>query len=288
MPRIRTIKPEFPQSESIGRMSREARLCFILLWTIADDSGRTRGSSRMLASLLYPYDDDAPALIDSWLDELEGEHCIQRYKVEGQSYIQIDNWLAHQKIDKPTASKLPPLAKPREESPSAREESSGDLDLDLDLDQGPGPGTNSDPASAEPPAPIPPSSPKKRTPRHYEDPLKQAAYMTICSRDLGADGEPTYEWGPSSEQGLTRFVAHVRARASPEDEMGRAQSLLEVFERLRATSKDRFWREAPFSSQFVGSKGILDRLERQLEIEAKSGGASAEVDQFLRELEEAR
>ena len=59
MARIRTIKPEFPHSESMGRVSREARLCFILLWTIADDAGRLRGNSRMLASLLYPYDDDA-------------------------------------------------------------------------------------------------------------------------------------------------------------------------------------------------------------------------------------
>ena len=59
MARIRTIKPEFPQSESMGRVSRDARLCFVMLWTIADDSGRLRGNSRMLASLLFPYDDDA-------------------------------------------------------------------------------------------------------------------------------------------------------------------------------------------------------------------------------------
>jgi hypothetical protein len=76
MPRIRTIKPEFPQSQSTGRVSRDARLLFILLWTIADDVGRTRAASRMLASLLFPYDDDAPALIEGWLAELERELCI--------------------------------------------------------------------------------------------------------------------------------------------------------------------------------------------------------------------
>ncbi len=123
MPRIRTIKPEFPQSQSIGRVSREARLCFILLWTLADDSGRLRGHSRMLASLLYPYDDDAPARIPLWLDELEREGCIQRYEVNSDSYVSICNWLIHQKIDKPTKSKLPTpqessrgLANPRERS----------------------------------------------------------------------------------------------------------------------------------------------------------------------------
>ena len=108
MARIRTIKPEFPQSESMGRVSRESRLCFILLWTIADDSGRLRGNSRMLASLLYPYDIDAGKRIDGWLDELEKEKCIVRYKsATGDHYIAILNWSQHQKIDKPSKSKIP-------------------------------------------------------------------------------------------------------------------------------------------------------------------------------------
>lgn len=123
MARIRSIKPEFPQSESMGNVSRDARLTFIQLWTIADDEGRLRGNSRMLASLLFPYDDDAPGLIDAWLRELEAEGCIVRYKVGAQSYVQLCNWLIHQKIDKPSKSKIPPfdessrtLANPREVS----------------------------------------------------------------------------------------------------------------------------------------------------------------------------
>ena len=116
MARIRTIKPEFPQSESMGRVSRDARLLFVLLWTIADDSGRLRGNSRMLASLLFPYDDDAPKLITKWLDELVKESCIVLYIVDGQSYLQICNWLNHQKIDKPSPSKLPQFDSSREDS----------------------------------------------------------------------------------------------------------------------------------------------------------------------------
>lgn len=133
MPRIRTIKPEFPQSESMGRVSREARLCFVLLWTLADDSGRLRGNSRMLASLLFPYDNDASSLIDGWLLELEKEQCIVRYQIEGSAYLEICKWLNHQKIDKPSQSKIPPpsessriLANVLESSP-----------LDQGRDQGP-------------------------------------------------------------------------------------------------------------------------------------------------------
>jgi hypothetical protein len=133
--RIRTIKPEFPHSESMGRVSRDARLTFIELWTIADDSGRLRGNSRMLASLLFPYDDDAPGLIDTWLAELEASASIQRYQVDGASYIQICNWLSHQKIDKPTPSKLPQFVEPSRIVAKPREESSGDLDHGRD--QGP-------------------------------------------------------------------------------------------------------------------------------------------------------
>lgn len=133
MARIRTIKPEFPHSESMGHVSRESRLCFIMLWTIADDAGRLRGNSRMLASLLFPYDDDAKDHIDGWLAQLSKEGCIAQYEVNGTSYIQIENWGEHQKIDKPSASKIPPFDESSRMLANVRECSSADLDLDLDL-----------------------------------------------------------------------------------------------------------------------------------------------------------
>ena len=136
MPRIRTIKPEFPQSETIGRLSRDARLLFIQLWTFVDDSGRARAASRALASLLYPYDNDAPSLIEGWLAELEENYCIRRYEAAGKQYLDIPNWLKHQKIDRPSASRFPAF---REPSRALDEPSSGDLGprtLDLGKDLG--------------------------------------------------------------------------------------------------------------------------------------------------------
>jgi hypothetical protein len=129
MARIRTIKPEFKQSESIGRVSRDSRLTFVLMWTEADDSGRIRGSSRMLASILFPYDDDAPSLMDGWLSELEREHFIVRYVVDGTTYIQIYNWQKHQKIDKPSPSRIPAFV----ESSSNPREPSTPLPRTMDL-----------------------------------------------------------------------------------------------------------------------------------------------------------
>lgn len=120
------MKPEFPQSESMGRVSREARLCFILLWTQADDSGTLRGNSRMLASLLYPYDDDSKELVPVWLQELSIENCIEIHEVAGDRYIRICNWLKHQKIDKPSKSRFPDLS----ESSRILDESSRKIALD--------------------------------------------------------------------------------------------------------------------------------------------------------------
>lgn len=111
--RIRSIKPEFWESESLGRVSRDARLLFIGLWMIADDSGRARGgldeSSRFLARVLFPYDDDAKDQISCWLDELIKEGCVINYEVDGSHYLFIPKFLSHQRIDRPSKSKYPPF-----------------------------------------------------------------------------------------------------------------------------------------------------------------------------------
>ena len=111
MGRIRSIKPEFPQSETIGRLSREARLLFIQLWTIVDDAGRARGADRVLASVLYPYDADAIDLIGYWIEELVREGLIEQYESGGTTYVSVTNWLKHQKINRPSQARYPEPSK---------------------------------------------------------------------------------------------------------------------------------------------------------------------------------
>jgi len=114
--RIRSIKPEFWESESLGRVSREARLLFIGLFSCCDDVGRARASSRLLASRLFPYDEDAFKRLQGWISELEKQGCIRLYQVDGEAYLDIPKWQNHQKIDKPSASKLPSFDDVREDS----------------------------------------------------------------------------------------------------------------------------------------------------------------------------
>lgn len=204
MPRIRTIKPEFPQSESMGRVSRDARLLFIQLWTIADDFGRLRGNSRMLASLLYPYDDDAKDLIDGWLSELETEHCIQTYVIDGATYVQIQKWQDHQKVDKPTASRLPEysreFAKPRENSPRTMDLGPGPRTVDLDQDLGSGPIAK--PAT---PARVPPEIRETKTARIWD------SYSTAYRERYGA--EPIRNAKVSAQ--LANIVDRIGAEEAP-------------------------------------------------------------------------
>lgn len=186
MARIRTIKPEFPQSESMGRISRDARLLFIQMWTIADDSGRLRGNSRMLASLLFPYDDDAPGLIDQWIGELESESCVVRYVAGGQTYIQVCNWLIHQKIDKPSQSKIPPFDESSRILANPRECSS----LDQGRDQG-------EEGIGEPPLTPPPDGDGGEKPKRERKP--RVSLKTFIAKCVEAGEKPISEYRPLQE-----------------------------------------------------------------------------------------
>lgn len=264
MARIRSLKPDFPQSESMGRVSRDARLLFIELWTISDDSGRARASSRMLASLLFPYDDDAPSLIDGWMEELEREECIQRYKAEGQSYLQITNWLSHQKIDKPTPSKIPPFANPREDSPRPRESSSGDR---IGRDRR---GEDIIPAespSATPVLEAPPSSPSSRkakseeiTPEEKE--LRSALRESFDSQNLGKDGKPRYANHPREGKAIADLAKVVRD-LDPFTPMDYAQRLLETYRRLTQAPKGALAGK-PFLPTMLSTSWILNTVVEEI------------------------
>jgi len=126
MSRKRTIEPDFPTSRGVMRVSLEARLLCLLLRLAADDEGRSPGDPWVLTGKLYPSDRDALDRIPLWLDELEREKLIERYAHEHEAYVRLVDWYEHQRVDRPTPSKLPAppsesrepregLARPRKE-----------------------------------------------------------------------------------------------------------------------------------------------------------------------------
>lgn len=109
MARIRTIKPSFFESEDVAVLPLRARLLWIGLWTHCDDAGRTKDNARLVKARVWPLDPDVGLKdIEEDLEVLAEKGRIVRYEVDGQRYLQVTNWREHQKIQKPSPSKIPP------------------------------------------------------------------------------------------------------------------------------------------------------------------------------------
>ncbi|MFF4285627.1 hypothetical protein ACFY0R_09905 [Streptomyces sp. NPDC001633] len=109
MARIRTIKPEAFTSESMTAVRLAARWTFFGLITHSDDHGRHRDNPAVIAGLLWPLDPEHTALdVEEDLQQLAAEGMICRYTgCDGRSYLHITNWTRHQRVDRPSASRLP-------------------------------------------------------------------------------------------------------------------------------------------------------------------------------------
>ncbi|WP_329423010.1 hypothetical protein [Streptomyces sp. NBC_01268] len=107
MPRIRTIKPDFFTSLTIADLSIEQRLTFIGLWTHCDDLGRAVDDARLIKAALWPLDDRTAADVETDLAALSESSLILRYTVTGKRYLAVSGWKEHQRINRPSASRLP-------------------------------------------------------------------------------------------------------------------------------------------------------------------------------------
>lgn len=101
MARIRTVKPEFWTSEQVAECSPTARLLFIGLWNFCDDGGVHPDSPKRIKMEIFPADDLTVADIGRMVDELIQHGLLQRYSVDGESYLHVTGWSKHQKVDKP-------------------------------------------------------------------------------------------------------------------------------------------------------------------------------------------
>ena len=109
MARIRTIKPEFWGSPDVARLSRDARLLLIGLFSMADDDGRFLASPNAIIGHVYPNDENVTAAqVRKWLNECsERDEPVHLYEAEGIRYGCMPNWHKHQRINRYTASRMP-------------------------------------------------------------------------------------------------------------------------------------------------------------------------------------
>lgn len=109
MSRRRMIEPGFWMDEKVGALSPRARLTYIALWTLAEDSGVGRAHMNYLKSSIFPYDDLSSEDFAACFEEIRVQEMVRLFEWNGQHYYQIPNFKRHQKLKHPLASKLPEI-----------------------------------------------------------------------------------------------------------------------------------------------------------------------------------
>lgn len=94
MARIRTIKPDLPLDEELALLPFMHRYIFALLPMLADKEGRFEDRPHKIKAQLLPYD---AVLMNDPLQALHNSGFITRYEADGKNYIQINNFVKHQR-----------------------------------------------------------------------------------------------------------------------------------------------------------------------------------------------
>jgi hypothetical protein len=111
--RIRTIKPDFWTDAKVSKLTYLARLLFIGLWNVADDEGRFKSDPRILKGSVFPVDDKTTVeKITGALSELSVSRLVFLTEIGGEQYGCCPNFKKHQKINRPSPSRLPPVTAP--------------------------------------------------------------------------------------------------------------------------------------------------------------------------------
>jgi len=107
MPRARNIKHGFFVNEDLIELPFDVRLLFIGLWTIADREGRLEDRPLKIKIEVFPADD---VDVNRGLELLRVKGFISRYEVGGKRYIEVTNFVRHQRPHQNEAGSLIPSA----------------------------------------------------------------------------------------------------------------------------------------------------------------------------------
>ena len=109
MARKRMVSPELLTSLTVASMPIPARYGFVALWMYLDDCGRGKDNVDLIRAHIWPLDRSYTARkVDADLDLMVERGLLCRYEADGMSYLHSPSWYEHQKINRPTLSKLPP------------------------------------------------------------------------------------------------------------------------------------------------------------------------------------
>lgn len=106
MARIRTIKPEFWQDEDLAELDSDTRLLAIGLLNHADDEGYFKAHQALIRATVFPFSESS-VNIHGMLKRLENIQYLTLFEgSDGKQYGVIRNFKKHQKVNRPSPSKI--------------------------------------------------------------------------------------------------------------------------------------------------------------------------------------
>ena len=119
MARKRIIDPGLWHDEGFLELGLPARLLFIALFSLADDSGRGGASTKTLGHLVFAGDGYSDTEIEGFKAEIARNVRCVFYEAEGRPCYQLTKWDKWQKVRFPSPSNIPPMpTSPDSPSPS--------------------------------------------------------------------------------------------------------------------------------------------------------------------------
>ena len=116
MARIRTVKPDFWKHEELSELPEVVHMFAAALLNYSDDEGFFNANPKLIKAELFPLRE--PSMnVHGMLSELSKIGYIKLYKgVDGKTYGHVVNFLEHQKVNRPQASKYKGLIEFTEQS----------------------------------------------------------------------------------------------------------------------------------------------------------------------------
>ena len=110
MARIRTMKPALFTSRNTSAYTDAQFRTFAGLIVYCDDKGRGEDDVELIKAEIAPRIKRSPGQIEAHLCHFASEKDppLCRYEADGERYLHLLGFLDHQRINRPTKSKIPP------------------------------------------------------------------------------------------------------------------------------------------------------------------------------------
>lgn len=122
--RMRVIRPDFYDDERIGRLSWDARLVLVGMWSYVRDEGVGKDQLGLIIGTLFAFDSERDhegtrQLVSDALDELCAAGLLVRFEADGVNYIEVAHWPRWQQPKYPAKQRFPTSASVVEVSPES-------------------------------------------------------------------------------------------------------------------------------------------------------------------------